>query len=280
MTTPRAKALASTAGAVLAILCAAAPAMAQDAVADPASAASEAALEAAQARPPIETSFRVMLRSDYVSRGVTSTEGHPAIQSYGEMRFASGVYLGIMASNVSYPEEMGLSDPTAEVNFTAGMRYPIGRTLLDFGAYHSWYPGEKAGADTDSSGLFVMARHPLRPDMSLNGSVFWTPDRGGTGVDSTYLAVGASRDLPFALSPGDRSWIATEVGHQIVGRYMGMDQPDHTAWKTGIGYQHRNMTWELNYSHSDLSDGNCVYSSGNPGWCGRRLIFGFSIDLK
>ena len=240
-----------------------------------------------QAPPRFATSFRVTLLSDYVARGITSTQGRPAIQAYGEIRHRNGLYFGVLGSSVSRPESLGLTGPSAEINFTAGRRHMLWRKLmLDFGMYYSWYVDEKPElTDTDSWGAFASGRFIVTPELSLTGGVFWTPDRGGMGVKGDYFTGGASYNLPFSFDKTKGgSFVSAEVGRQLVGSFQEFDFPNHTTWKAGLGYRHKNMTYELTYSDSDLTKAECLPAAGNPSWCGKRVFlsaaFDFNFNLK
>ena len=88
----------------------AAPAMAQTA----APAAAESAPAAAPAAAPALTA-NIGLVSDYVFRGLTQTNGRPAIQGGIDYAHSSGFYVGTWLSNISW-----FADQNAGTRSTAG----------------------------------------------------------------------------------------------------------------------------------------------------------------
>ena len=91
----------------------------------------------------------VMLLSDYVFRGVTQTQGKPAVQATLDFVHASGAYLGVFGSSVSnaaYNNGSGV-----EIDLYGGYRYPLDETSnIDAGLVTYWYPGAHYQAGTEN----------------------------------------------------------------------------------------------------------------------------------
>lgn len=76
----------------------------------------------------------VALTTDYVFRGLTNSNGRPAIQPYVEVE-SGGFYAGIWASNVRFP-----MDPDRyEIDLYAGFRNEIGAFSYDIGYARYFY---------------------------------------------------------------------------------------------------------------------------------------------
>lgn len=62
---------------------------------------------AAEPAPPYTLAYNVGLYSQYIFRGLTQTDGSPAIQGGVDFTHSSGFYLGAWASNISWLEDGG-----------------------------------------------------------------------------------------------------------------------------------------------------------------------------
>lgn len=86
------------------------------------------------------SSGNAVLLSDYVFRGVSQTQGKPAVQATLDLVHASGAYLGLFGSSVSnaaYNNSSGV-----EIDLYAGYRFPLSEGgNIDAGLVTYWYPG-------------------------------------------------------------------------------------------------------------------------------------------
>jgi len=150
----------------------AAPAAAAPADAAPAAAADAAPAAApAEAAPPYTISYNLGITSNYVSRGVSNSDG-PALQGGIDWAHSSGFYLGAWASTVNplvlgkgtpeLPNAPGptgaVSGPTAgaalgggnhlETDWYGGYTHAFGPVTLGVGGNFVWYPeGKKSYHD-------------------------------------------------------------------------------------------------------------------------------------
>lgn len=80
------------------------------------------------------------LVSQYLFRGITLTQGKPAIQASMEAAHVSGFYTGIWGSGVSHAAYNNGSG--TEIDLYGGWRKDLGDGYgLDVGVYSYWYPG-------------------------------------------------------------------------------------------------------------------------------------------
>jgi uncharacterized protein (TIGR02001 family) len=111
------------------------------------------AAEAAPA-PDLTVAYNVGLYSQYIFRGLTQTDRHPAIQGGIDLTHSSGFYLGAWASNVSWlrdPYGENQTDSSTsyyskggrmELDLYGGYRYTFSSGLgIDVGALRYQYPG-------------------------------------------------------------------------------------------------------------------------------------------
>lgn len=194
-----------------------------------------------------EVSFTIAAQSDYVSRGISQSEGLPVLS--GGVDAARGIgYVGAFVSGVRYA---GDPSTTAEINLYAGIR-PEWRALrFDLGVSASVYPGQPAGARYDSVDVYAGVSRDFGR-LALTAYVYHSPDYAGAEEGAaTYVEAGAA----YALSP--RLSVSTGVGHQQTS-----SDRDHTTWHAGatatVGHK---VTVELRYHDTTRADLGAEYRS-------------------
>lgn len=194
-----------------------------------------------------DVSFTIAVQSDYVSRGISQSEGRPLLS--GGFDAARGIaYAGAFVSGVRYA---GDPSTTAEINLYAGIR-PEWRALrFDLGVSASLYPGQPAGAGYDSLDLYVGVSRDFGR-LALTGYVYHSPDYAGVEEGAaTYIEAGAA----YAVSP--RLSVSAGVGHQQTS-----SDRDHTAWHAGAMLAvARRVTVELRYHDTTRADLGAEYRS-------------------
>ena len=191
--------------------------------------------------------------SQYIFRGLTQTNGKPALQGGLDYSHSSGFYAGTWGSNVSW-----LTDPTPpayssggslEWDFYGGYKWNLPSDLtLDVGTLYYWYPGEanttalKGGnalnpkADTwEVYGGVSWKWLSAKVSYSVNNKTFALADSSGT----YYLDLSAN--YPIADTK------LTLIAHYGRQKYKGQDRrllgvaSNDTAcsyddWKLGASY--------------------------------------------
>lgn len=105
-------------------------------------------LAASGAASAIELSGNVALTSDYVWRGVSQTDGSPAIQGGFDADFGNGLYAGVWGSNVDFGD-----DASIEVDLYGGWAGEFEGVGVDIGYIHYHYPTESYQLDEVYIGL-------------------------------------------------------------------------------------------------------------------------------
>lgn len=196
----------------------------------------------AEPQSPHTMAGTVSLMSNYVARGLTQTDGKPALQGTFDYAHASGLYAGLFGSNVSWPADAwevaapGVSSAyggapdnaisaSLEIDLYGGYRGKFGSDFsYDVGAIYYYYPGTFILNTTYSPGLSKANTGEVYAGVgwkwlsfkayyAVTDSVFMTPDARGT----TYF------DLSATVPIGDSGF--NVVGH--VGSWM---------WKGQAGY--------------------------------------------
>ncbi|WP_103122774.1 TorF family putative porin [Methylopila sp. Yamaguchi] len=248
-----------------------------------ASAADLAAPEAAvieSAPSPIDVAFGVKFTTDYVFRGITQSDGDPAVQGYAELQAFDWVYAGIWSSSVNG----FVTDPSAEVDLYAGLRHTWDAFTLDVGGLYYYYPGEAGPKrfQLDYWEIYAKPSYAIGDLASITGNVYWTSDYVNTGADATYLSAIAKVNLPVDSIPDVGFYVSGELGKQWIGKtsdkYGNVNLVNYLTWNAGIGATYKAATIEFRYSDSDLSRRDC-FTNGNARYaCGDRYMVSLSFD--
>lgn len=235
----------------------------------------------AQAEGPHSLSGNITLTTDYVFRGISQSQGQPALQGGFDYAHESGFYIGTWASNVGWVDDVAKKNNSMEIDLYLGYAGEAGPISYDVGAIRYFYPGSSISgvATPDSTEVYVALGWEfieLKYSHAVSKYLFgWT----GTNTDSTrnsnYLELNA--DYEFAAG-----WTASaHVGRQIIKKNGGASYAD---WAVGISKDVGFGTVALTYSDSD-ADGSC--SKGEP-YCfgdtgknaaGDRFVLSFSKEF-
>jgi len=205
------------------------------------------ALSGVAAAQELKLAPNIAFTNDYVFRGVSQTQGDPAIQ--GGLDLSYGVaYAGVWASNVDF----GVPDPKMEIDIYAGVKPTIGDTSLDFGVLYYGYRKDKNGAPGANSytELKAAASHTFGP-ATLGAAVYWSPEWPGKGGDAVYVEGNAA--LPITK----RITVSGAVGHQDIKNYTS-----YNTWNIGAGYLlGENLTVDFRYHDTDEHSLGKIYDS-------------------
>lgn len=99
---------------------------------------------AAEPTPEHTLTGNVGLYSQYIFRGLTQTNGEPAIQGGFDYAHTSGLYAGVWASNISWLRDGGAyrAGGSGEFDIYAGFKPTYGDFTFDLGTLYYWYPGD------------------------------------------------------------------------------------------------------------------------------------------
>ncbi len=195
-----------------------------------------------------DVSGSLTLTSDYLFRGISQTDGEPALQGGIEWTHDSGVYAGTWGSSISWLSD---ADPDVssqlELDGYIGIRGDVGDSGVgwDVGAVRYWYPGRyPAGfAKADTTELYAGVRwHILSARYSYAVTdLFGMPDSDG----SRNLDLGVG----WEFAPG---WtLDGAVGKQWVAGSAGT--ASYAFWSAGVGKAFDNgVDIALNVHDNDL----------------------------
>jgi uncharacterized protein (TIGR02001 family) len=152
------------------------------------------ALASAQTPAPSPLTGNFGFFSEYVFRGLTQTDGKPAIQGGFDYAHSSGAYMGTWASNISWlndsPTFTGYTSSSLEWDFYGGYKGAIvGDLGFDVGLLYYYYPGrfiQPVGVDVrkadtlEGYGALTWKWLSAKVSYSLLDRTFGVPSSRGT----------------------------------------------------------------------------------------------------
>jgi uncharacterized protein (TIGR02001 family) len=168
------------------------------------------AADAAPAAAPAPTytfTGNVMLASEYIFRGLTQTNGKPAIQGGFDYSHASGLYAGVWGSNISW-----LSDAA-----NGGISAPI--ELDVYGGYKNTFGGGDWNYDVGVLQYVYPETH--------NTATWVSPD-----TTEVYAAIGWK-------------WLSLKYSHVVSSHIFGISANGNSGDTRGSGYVDLTGTYDL-----------------------------------
>lgn len=198
----------------------------------------------------------VTLRSDYVWRGITFSDGHFAAQLGADLTFDNGFYLGAWASSVDI--EVGASaNRDAEVDYYVGYIHELSDTwAIGANAVAYTFPGARGAFDYDYQEVAVNLNYADRAWLEYA----YSPGIFHTGEETHNVSLFAEQLLPneFVLSGG--------VGHYDVSALSGSG---YTYWELGVSRSLSNRV-ELDLRYHDAN--RWVRFLSSPERTGKRVV--------
>lgn len=211
---------------------------------------SVAAAQGTAAESPHSFAGNMSLVSEYRFRGLAQTDFRPALQGGFDYSHASGAYLGVWASNVSWLGDAGAgSGSSLELDFYGGYRGTVGDFGYDVGLLQYYYPGSFSawtGAGNPKpntleayvAGSWQMLTVKYSHAVS---DLFGAPDSKG----SHYLEVNGNFDVGAGFG------LAAHVGRQKV---RNASDCTYTDWKLGLAKSFVGLDWGLAYVDTNAKD--------------------------
>lgn len=228
-------------------------------------------LAAAFAAPPViaaeesphTISANVTLTSQYIFRGLSQTNGDPAIQGGFDYSHSSGFYIGTWASSISWltdsPIATGYKSSSLEWDFYGGFKGTFGKSDFGFdvGLLQYYYPGSHdttlypgtVKANTlEAYGALSWKWLSAKYSYSLDNKTFGVGDSSGTW----YL------DLSVNVPITDKFSLQAHWGKQKFSGNTGGVSNDSLAsyedWKIGATYSlPKDFTIGAFYTDTDMS---------------------------
>jgi uncharacterized protein (TIGR02001 family) len=215
-------------------------------------------------------SGNVAMASDYSFRGISQTDGKPAIQGGLDLAHPSGLYLGTWGSSVNFGEDL-TDGPRAqmELDLYGGFRKSLAGVVdADLGAIYYAYPGaaESRSYDFIEYGLGVSRSFA---SVGTGVSVKYSPDYFAGSGHATYY--GAQVSVPVSLLT-----LSGSVGHQAIEDNAAFGTPDYTDYGVGVGVGWSGFTVTGKVLSTDLEDEECFAGTD---LCHSRLVLSVARSM-
>lgn len=170
--------------------------------------------------------------SDYIFRGISQTQGQPALQGGFDYNHSSGLYVGFWGSNVNWVQVNNYKDNSSlETDFYGGFKGGFaGDFTYDVGVVKYYYPGSSLGGVTPDTmeayasigWKFITLKYNHTISQYMVG---WSGSNMENTRNSNYVDLSANYDL------GNGWGIQAHVGHQEIKHYSAAS---YTDWKLGV----------------------------------------------
>jgi uncharacterized protein (TIGR02001 family) len=285
-----------------------------------AGAASAADVPSRSATPPppptaasaFDFAFGAKIMTDYISRGITQSNRHPAVTAYGELRYNPVDWLQLYAGGQAWSVKLP-TDPALELDGFVGIRPTFGPVAFDFGFIYYGYLNNSRQFFIDGAGVTTLTQvpgsiptTPKNPgwweiygkasytwnDMvTAGGNLFWSPSWVNTGAHATYVSATLKVALPHGFA------ISGEFGRQYLGTSNVSLGPtkyvSYNTWNAGVSYTYKVATLDVRYHGTSLNKAQCWLNSSDPAgnpvgvvanglskWCGNRIMASLAFDLS
>lgn len=189
---------------------------------------------AAADEAPKDLSAEVSVTSDYVYRGLSFSDGGPAVQASATWVPFAGVHIDGWASSVDF----GAGDPTdAELSATLGYEIEAGPAVFDGGVAYIAYPGAPHGGHYDYVEIYGAAHRTLAGG-ELTGALHYTPRYSGDAGPALFSDIEGHWPID-----GDVRGVAV-FGHAHLDPLAGAD---YVYWQAGLAADALGLTFDLRY---------------------------------
>lgn len=217
---------------------------------------SSAAIAADAPASPHTVTGNMSFASEYIYRGIAQTDGAMALQGGFDYSHASGLYVGVWGSNISWLNDnvSGTAGPSLEVDVYGGYKFAAGPVAFDLGVLTYNYPGTgraDGASNPDTEEVYAAATvsyFTLKYSHTLGSLFGWTKTVDGTKTKgSGYLELNAAFDL------GNGFGLSAHVGDQSV---KGRDTAEYTDYNIALTKDLGYGVAKLLYSDTDAK-GDC-----------------------
>ena len=202
-----------------------------------------------KAEAPHTLSASVTLATEYLYRGVSQTNGDPAIQGSFDYAHSSGFYAGVWASSIELNSGT-TNEASIELNYYAGYTFDLYGLSYDVGYLYYMYTGQNVDIgepEMDFSEIYASATKTFNMDYSPTASlgVAWTPDYSGGFDDGVYVNGSLSIALPMGISPYfSAGWQDLATGSKSSGL-------DYFHYAVGASVDIGAITLDLSWNDAD-----------------------------
>jgi uncharacterized protein (TIGR02001 family) len=189
--------------------------------------------------------------TDYVFRGISQNDNDPSVFAGVDLAYKM-FYVGVWGAAV----DDVVSNGGTEIDVYGGIKHSVRGLDFDFGLIYYGYPSQGALQVFNSDYLELKAAVSTKilSDMTVTGSVFWSPDYA-VETGSTWTIEGkVSKPLPLAglVLSGALGYVTSDDDGYRFSDFYGDDS--YTYWNIGLSRTFReHYTIDLRYSGTDVN---------------------------
>jgi len=226
------------------------------------------ALPAHAADNKLALSATATITTDYVFRGISQTQGNPAVQ--GEFDATYGIfYAGLWSSSLDFGGNgMGQQLAPLEIDWYAGITPSWQSIDFDIGGLYYSYPGAyDPGGNFDYFELKTGASHKFGDALTLGITNYWSPEFFGETGDADALELNGE----YAFSQKLFNFFSPSVSG-LVG-WQWTQSVDYTYWNVGLtlGFLDH-WSADVRYWDTNFSSNGCAGFSGFRDTCDARVV--------
>jgi uncharacterized protein (TIGR02001 family) len=205
----------------------------------------------------IALSATTVFTTDYLFRGISQTEEHPAVQPEFDLTYGM-FYAGIWGSNIAFADSI-------EIDYYVGITPKWGPITFNIAGLYYTYPG------TDELDYFELKTGAAytKGAWTLGVTNYWSPDNfqtfGNSDAIEGSVAYAFSGKLFNFFSPT----ISGGVGFQSYEEIAS----DYTYWNAGLtlGFM-EHWSADVRYWDTDYNDAECFIQSSGFNNCHGRVV--------
>jgi len=218
---------------------------------------------AAEAKDELTYALTLQATSDYMFRGLSYTEGQPALQAYGEVNY-NIFYAAFWASRTDYLDVYG----PWEFDVFLGARPTTGPINWDVGVWYYMFGSQDAFLDTGDLAYFEFklgaSFNPV-DNVTLGVIGYYTPDQDLAVAETKTIEGSVSINLPKVgifdpVLGGVLGWSGADTNGFFLGK------KEYTYWNAGMKLNVEKFFMDFRYwdttIDSSLADSRFVFSVG------------------
>lgn len=216
-----------------------------------------------------EFSGNISLVSDYVFRGVSLSDGAPAVQG-GFDWVDDNFYVGTWASSLT---------DGVELDLYAGVTPTTGPISWDFAVLGYFYPSaDDEAAEFDYLEFMASGAFSVTEQLSIRPAAYFAPENYGDTGEAAYV------EISVAYAASDEITLFGTLGSQSIedpdGPFGAAEQDEYASWNVGASLEVGGFTLDLSYHDTDIDAGSDIeaYTYG-PDSYDSAVVFSISRGL-
>lgn len=204
------------------------------------------------------------LASDYRTRGISQTQGDPALQVGATLQHASGAYLGVWSSNVDFG---GGLKTRQEIDYYGGWYWQANDAVaLDLGYIKYAYPKESQFNQSDTYAILHAYGFEVAAYYGNDYPTYFGEDQANL---YTYLAYNTELPADFKLRV---RYGRNDAKDPLYLSGSGDTRDTYHEWEAKLSHEWVGFNWAVSYIDTDLSQNECRTQFGFGDVCTATVV--------